>query len=1198
MQDVLFLIFQMVYALTNEASGRLGAFAALATTSSAISETVLQLLWKKLSSVEPLIYLLPKHLIQELRHSNGALELRFHKTPKQSDLARFHLYAQRVKAICADRKALSSQYKHVFQTLLTMHSQLTSLTLVIIPGSSIMKETGSIPDHHIRTEVLNIHVESDPRPSNDTDSISTNTGFPALISLLSNHHITCQGLSITIHQEYCSADVILDFFNTFTSLASIDDDNDDGFLAWEDLAGFRLKMPWDEDFFVLDEDSLQIPRNGLTALHRLVYLTALELEDLGTCRIDDDALLNLALRLPYLQRLLLGTKPFWEELPRATLWGISLVLHHCPHMETLGLLFCCTLGNHKIESADTNNLITTLHVGFSPPHSPFTVAAFFAHSLPNLDIIVVEPRESHRKYGSSRTDLTLPDQDIRIQEWSRILELTKEFNQVFEVIADHDLTAPSYFIINYLNRLILSTLPLHPCHNSMAVNHYFHLQHFDKWWHDSSPTHLNLSAIPSYHLGKFIPDTRAYELLHNHELIVMIPAHYKNGLRFLNHIIICLQELLQHLGPSYHWDIIQLKYEAFGRELLWMSPIMDSFLAYMYYCGSVNPHHKSHMMSVALDDPQTYNWHRWADKQEIPGLWGRLPEHSAEYHTIMFEATRAKIALEPTTESSGECSEMWCKGIINMMVQIRQEIKDRSAASKSEQEMPKSSVDVVENDVYDKAVKKGRGHPKGVLNGTVIELQSLPRSPIKLCSQNSSGPSSLSLHDEIILMPEVIEETREGIQVPKLQTVHKKVAALDHRNLKLDQSPLNQTSLKESGKSQNKNIQTPAENDVPALDLSTLFFKKLQPNSNKSLLRLAPAKRLSAVLNQESSNQEQMQSDIAETSLAMKSQSDQHAPSQSSNTFASSDDPPSFSDYTEPWDYSSDIHMVSNEESESSLHQEVADQVMDTNISYENTLLSKPTFSSEALKNVRFSSPTVSLNCPEEFGHPTSTPSGSSPLSEDDFQGQATSSPFLPIMEYEQSPSIPSSSPSVSDQEESAQSLAITSKTSKGTLIFTKSLDDRFDYDSVTFVPNALKGKSKSKGKGKGKGKSNPQSESAPSFQKNLEIPRRMIKVKGWMKEKEKGKKKEVISDESLTDHSGSGTKSMTTLTLPANMSKVAKACQKAQASSKPESLMWNEKKQVKTHMHEIVQQRETVKLPEESRMGFKVLFTLLEMKS
>ncbi|KAG1808881.1 uncharacterized protein BJ212DRAFT_1302782 [Suillus subaureus] len=367
----------------------------------------------------------------------------------------------------------------------------------------------------------------------------------------------------------------------------------------------------------------------------------------------------------------------------------------------------------------------------------------------------------------------------------------------------------------------------------------------------------------------------------------MIPAYYRNDIRFLNHIIICLQELLQHLGPSYHWDIVQLKYEAFGRELLvlskirqefiqevangyvfdqpeihntqWMSPIMDFFLAYMYYCRSVNPYHKSHMMSEALDDPQTY-------------------------------------------KSSGECSKMWCKGTIHMMVQIRQEIKDRSAASKSEQEMPKS--------------------------------------PIKLHSQNSSGPSSLPLHDDAIPtrpMPEVIEgETKDGIQVPKLQTVpldtssafkgvNKKVAALDHRNLKLDQSSLNQTSLRELGNSPNKNIQILAENDVPALDLSTLFFKKLHPNSNKSLLRLAPAKRLSAVLNQKSPNQEQMQSDIAESCPAMKSQSDQHAPSQSSNTFASSDDPPSFSDYTEPWDYSLNIHMVSNEESESSLYQEVAD---------------------------------------------------------------------------------------------------------------------------------------------------------------------------------------------------------------------------------------------------------------------------------
>jgi hypothetical protein len=169
----------------------------------------------------------------------------------------------------------------------------------------------------------------------------------------------------------------------------------------------------------------------------------------------------------------------------------------------------------------------------------------------------------------------------------------------------------------------------------MAVQHYFHLQHFDKWWHNSSPAHSNLSNIPTYHIGKFISDTRTYELFHRHELIVMIPAHYKNGVRFLNHIIVCLQELLQHLEPLCHQDILQLKYEAFGREILvldkireefiqevqnkfkshqpgvkntqWMSSVLDSFLAYMYYCGSINPQHKSYMMTILVDDPQTYS---------------------------------------------------------------------------------------------------------------------------------------------------------------------------------------------------------------------------------------------------------------------------------------------------------------------------------------------------------------------------------------------------------------------------------------------------------------------------------------------------------------------------------------------------------------------------------------------------------------
>ncbi|KAG2123867.1 hypothetical protein DEU56DRAFT_917274 [Suillus clintonianus] len=536
MPDIIFMILQMVYtAISTENSGRLGAFAGLATTSLTISEAVLHLLWKQLSSVEPLIHLLPEDLIYNHQDSNGGFELvEVLRTLKPSDLARFYSYARRVKAICPEKKALRSPYKHVFQSLLALHGRirsldsllpflihvelkhkrdrliqfldsllhpglttlilpphmllppdihnllphlqnlvyianssetrtvlnslslslpiryltlsyvepavmtsisslrwLTILTLVIIPGSSSMKQTSLIPNHHIRTRVLDIRVEPDECPPtlNHSMAMSADMGFPAIISLFSNHPITMKGLSINVHQEYCSADAVLHFFDALISLRPADDD-EDALPAWEDLVGLRLKMPWEEGFFVLDESVLQIPRHGLAALYALAYLTALELEDLGTCRIDDDALLNLALSLPYLKHLFLGTGQFWEEAPRATLWGISHILSYCRSLQKLGLLFYCSLGQHLLESAARNTLITTLHVGFSPPHSSVTVAAFFAHSLPNLNSIMVEPRGSHSKHAHSRTDLTLPDREARIQEWDRILELTREFAEL------------------------------------------------------------------------------------------------------------------------------------------------------------------------------------------------------------------------------------------------------------------------------------------------------------------------------------------------------------------------------------------------------------------------------------------------------------------------------------------------------------------------------------------------------------------------------------------------------------------------------------------------------------------------------------------------------------------------------------------------------------------------------------------------
>lgn len=291
----------------------------------------------------------------------------------------------------------------------------------------------------------------------------------------------------------------------------------------------------------------------------------------------------------------------------------------------------------------------------------------------------------------------------------------------------------------------------------------------------------------------------------------------------------------------------------------------------------------------------------------------------------------------------------------------------------------------------------------------------------------------------------------------------------------------------------------PTENDVPALDLSKLFCKKFHPKFGKSLLlstvsnyfeeQVLHSKLIEGLQSAkglcDSSQEEQMQSKIAETAVApvhmMKSQS---------NSFRFDDEPSSFSDYTEPWDYSSDTCMVPNEESESSLYDEVIDQAMDTNIIFQNTSTSNSRdISLEISEDVIFSSPSVSLNCSEEFDQTTSVSPVSSSLSKDDLQIQVDSSLSLPAMEDKESLFIPS--PSLSSQEESAQTSLITSKTSKGTLIFTKSLDEKFVYDSVTFVPNALKsqGKGKAKAKSKGKGKSKHLSESTQSSQRNHEIP-------------------------------------------------------------------------------------------------------------
>ncbi|KAG1719646.1 uncharacterized protein EDB91DRAFT_1285557 [Suillus paluster] len=98
-------------SVIQEGPGRLGTFAALARISPTISEIVLQLLWKQMHSVEPLLRLVGG----KRKEKSDGLWL---WSLDSSHLGRFAIYARRVRAICADGKALKSQHKRAFTILL------------------------------------------------------------------------------------------------------------------------------------------------------------------------------------------------------------------------------------------------------------------------------------------------------------------------------------------------------------------------------------------------------------------------------------------------------------------------------------------------------------------------------------------------------------------------------------------------------------------------------------------------------------------------------------------------------------------------------------------------------------------------------------------------------------------------------------------------------------------------------------------------------------------------------------------------------------------------------------------------------------------------------------------------------------------------------------------------------------------------
>ncbi|KAG1724800.1 hypothetical protein EDB19DRAFT_1834046 [Suillus lakei] len=189
------------------------------------------------------------------------------------------------------------------------------------------------------------------------------------------------------------------------------------------------------------------------------------------------------------------------------------------------------------------------------------------------------------------------------------------------------------------------------------------------------------------------------------------------------------------------------------------------------------------------------------------------------------------------------------------------------------------------------------------------------------------------------------------------------------RNIILNQASSNQTTSSLAAKSPKK---ISAENDIPALDLSTLFLRKSHSYSEKSMLlsTIQPAKRLYVVLNKISSNQDQTSSDFSAADVVpayvMKSQSNYGTPSQSSNVIMCSEDPP----------YNMNV-----------------DQAIDANSSLGHTSPATLDSCPDLPKDIASSSLAVTSDHLEEFDPSMSTPPGTPPLSENDLQMPAPPSP-------------------------------------------------------------------------------------------------------------------------------------------------------------------------------------------------------------
>ncbi|KAG1875692.1 hypothetical protein F4604DRAFT_1924755 [Suillus subluteus] len=165
------------------------------------------------------------------------------------------------------------------------------------------------------------------------------------------------------------------------------------------------------------DNSALLPSYFLEPLYS-VPITHINLGCFSMCNLDNNALHALSFTFPRLELILLGIHCYWLDPPRALLAGLSAVLCNCPALKELGLVFSCSMGALDFSLLPVNSLITTLHIGISPPYNPSIVSAFLARALPCLKKICIE---TYYNFSSTLHNYVVSDRLHRESSWCAIM---------------------------------------------------------------------------------------------------------------------------------------------------------------------------------------------------------------------------------------------------------------------------------------------------------------------------------------------------------------------------------------------------------------------------------------------------------------------------------------------------------------------------------------------------------------------------------------------------------------------------------------------------------------------------------------------------------------------------------------------------------------------------------------------------------